>query len=109
MTKVPQIITFNTLTDASLNAGTYTLSASASSGLAVSFSSSDTSVASVSGTTLSLIKGGSISIIASQGGDGNYSAAANVSQSLTVIDDTQQAQTITLATEFGKSPLDYPT
>jgi hypothetical protein len=99
--KVSQTITFGTLTNASLTAGTYPLSATASSGLAVSFTSSDNSVAEVSGTTLSLKKGGSISITASQGGDGNYSAAPDISQSLTVIDDTQQAQTITWSQTLG--------
>jgi len=40
------------LSDASLTAGTYELDATASSGLAVSFASSDNTVAEVSGTTL---------------------------------------------------------
>ena len=48
VTKAPQTITFNALTDASLFSGSYSLSgkATASSGLAVSFASDDATVAS---------------------------------------------------------------
>ena len=77
------------------------MSATASSGLGVSFASSDNTVAEVSGTTLTLKKGGSIIITASQGGNGTYLPAPNVTQPLTVIDDTQQAQTITWSQTLG--------
>jgi hypothetical protein len=99
--KVTQTITFTTLADASLTAGTYELNATASSGLAVSFVSSDNTVAEVSGTTLTLKTGGSITITASQGGNGIYLAAPDATQSLSVIDDTQQAQTITWSQSLG--------
>ena len=99
--KLSQTITFNTLSDASLTTGTYELNATASSGLSVIFSSSDNSVAEVSGNTLNLKKGGSITITASQGGNGTYEAAQDMTQSLTVIDDTQQAQTITWSQSLG--------
>ena len=99
--KVSQSITFGSLSNASLTSGTYQLSATASSGLGVSFTSSDNTVAEVSGTTLTLKKGGSIIITASQGGNGTYLPATDVSQPLTVIDDTQQAQTITWSQTLG--------
>ena len=99
--KVTQTITFTTLSNASLTAGTYELNATASSGLAVSFASSDNTVAEVSGTTLTLKTGGSITITASQGGNGIYLAAPDATQSLSVIDDTQQAQTITWSQSLG--------
>jgi hypothetical protein len=99
--KVGQTITFGALSNASLTAGTYQLSATASSGLAVSFASSENAVAEVSGTTLTLKQGGSIIITASQGGNGTYLAAPDVTQPLTVIDDTQQAQTITWSQTLG--------
>ena len=47
--KVSQSITFGTLSNASLTAGTYQLSATASSGLGVSFDSNDSSIAEVNG------------------------------------------------------------
>ena len=95
--KVSQTITFGALSDASLNTGTYSLSgkATASSGLAVGFSNSDSSVATLSGTTLTLLKGGTVTITASQSGDDTYLAAPSVTQSLTIKDDRYVDQNIT--------------
>jgi Bacterial Ig-like domain (group 3)/NHL repeat len=66
------------------------LSASASSGLAVSFSASG--ACSVSGSTLTFISGGSCTVTASQSGNVDYSAAASVTDTITV---NQASQTIT--------------
>jgi hypothetical protein len=99
--KVGQTITFGALSNASLTTGTYALSATASSGLSVSFSSSDNTVAEVSGNILTLKKGGAITVTANQGGNGIYLPAPSVTQALTVIDDTQQAQTITWTQTLG--------
>ena len=93
--KVSQAINFNTLNNASLTAGTYELNATASSGLSVSFASNDSDVASIAGSTLTLKTGGTIIITASQGGNGTYLAASDITRTLTILDDTQQAQTIT--------------
>ena len=97
VTKAPQTITFGALTDASLFAGTYSLDgkATASSGLAVSYATSDATVASLSGTTLTLHQGGNVTITASQSGNDTYAAATPVSQSLTVKDDRYLDQNIT--------------
>ena len=97
VTKVPQTITFAALTNASLNAGTYSLAgkASASSGLSLTYASSDSTIASISGDTLNLHSGGTVTITASQGGNDYYLAAPDATQLLTIIDDTQQQQTIT--------------
>lgn len=62
----------------------YTLSATASSGLAVSFASTTASVCTVSGTTLTLLTTGTCTVVASQPGDGTFAAAMSVSQSFTV-------------------------
>jgi len=70
------------------------LSATASSGLAVKFTSTTPAVCTVSGSTASLLIGGTCSITASQAGNGTYAAATSVSQSLTV---TKESQTITFA------------
>ena len=56
----------------------------ASSGLAVSFSSSTPSVCSVSGSTVSLIAVGTCMIDADQAGDSEYNAASRAQQSFTV-------------------------
>jgi YVTN family beta-propeller protein len=79
----PQTITFNSIP--SQIVGTQiTLSASASSGLPVSFSSSTTSICTVSGTTASLIAVGTCTIVASQPGNGTYAPATPVSQNFAV-------------------------
>jgi hypothetical protein len=79
-----QTITFNAI--AAQAVGTpLSLSAMASSGLPVSFSSSTTSVCNVSGVTAYFSASGSCTITASQAGNGSYSAAAPVSQSFAVL------------------------
>ncbi|MEI6787462.1 MAG: M12 family metallo-peptidase [bacterium] len=62
------------------------LSATASSGLIVSFAS-DALWATVSGTDLFFTSHGSAEIVASQGGDGNYDAATAVTNVYTVLRD----------------------
>lgn len=62
--------------------------ATATSGLAVSYSSSNTSVATVSGNMITIVGAGTSTITASQGGGTNggntYNAAPDVTQTLTV-------------------------
>ena len=78
-------------------AGTYSLNgkATASSGLAVSYATSDATVASLSGATLTLHQGGNVNITASQSGNDTYASATPVTQSLTVKDDRYLDQNIT--------------
>ena len=63
---------------------TASLVASASSGLALSFTSTTAAVCSVSGSTLTPVSAGSCTVTASQPGNGIYAAAAAVSQTFTV-------------------------
>jgi hypothetical protein len=60
------------------------LAATASSGLAVTFSSATSSVCTVSGTTATFVTAGSCTIDANQAGNASYLAAAQVQQSFTV-------------------------
>ena len=62
--------------------------ASASSGLAVSYSSSDTTVAVVMGDKIRIVGAGSSKITAFQSGNEEYLPADSVSQMLTVVPDT---------------------
>lgn len=78
-----QTITFGALPN-KVQGTTGAVSASASSGLAVSFTSLTPSVCTVSGTTVSTLNAGTCTIQAAQGGNSNYSAARNVTQSFTV-------------------------
>ena len=79
----PQTIAFDPLPGVVYGDPPFTLTATASSGLPVGFASSDNTVASVSGRTVSIVAAGSVSITASQSGNANY-LATNTSQSLTV-------------------------
>lgn len=62
----------------------FDLVASASSGLPVTFESLNASVATVSGTTVTIVGSGTATIRASQAGDANFGAAASVDRVLTV-------------------------
>jgi hypothetical protein len=62
----------------------FTLTATASSSLAVSFASTTTSVCTVSGTTATLVALGTCTIQATQSGNATYTTATPVSQSFQV-------------------------
>jgi hypothetical protein len=85
---VPETITFGSLSNVILGAAPFTVSATASSGLAVSFASTTLTVCTVSGSTVTIVAAGTCSITASQAGNAIYAAAASVTQSFTVIDNT---------------------
>lgn len=80
----PQTITF--ANPGAKNFGTSpTMSASANSGLIVTFSSSTTGVCTTTtGGTLTFVTAGTCTINANQAGNGTYAAASQVSQSFTV-------------------------
>jgi len=79
-----QTITFGPLPGRPLASGSFTVSATASSGLAVTFSSLTEPVCTVSGTTVTLVATGNCTIAADQAGDTNYSAAPQVTQGFAV-------------------------
>ena len=84
VTQAGQTITFAPIPDQTLPA-TYDLGAvTAASGLPVTFTLSDPTLASISGTTLTLLKAGTETITASQAGNSNYKAAADVSQTFNI-------------------------
>lgn len=64
--------------------GTFTISATATSSLAVSFASSTTSVCTVSGTTVTIVGAGTCTITADQAGDGSYNAAPQATQDVVI-------------------------
>jgi len=78
-----QSITFNPISSKTLGES-FTLAGVASSGLPVTYSSSNTNTATVSGTTVTIVGTGSVTITASQAGDGvTYAAATSVPQTFT--------------------------
>jgi uncharacterized repeat protein (TIGR01451 family) len=80
--KASQTITFDPLGDKTYGDADFSVSASASSGLAVGFNASGN--CTVSGSTVHITGAGSCTITASQPGDSNYNAASDVAQSFNV-------------------------
>jgi hypothetical protein len=79
-----QTISFAALTPATVGAAPRTLTATASSGLPVSYASSNPAVATVAGNVLTIVGAGTTNITASQSGNGDFLAAAPVAQQLVV-------------------------
>ena len=102
--KADQTITFGPLAGKTVGDLPFEVSATASSGLPVSFSTPSTAC-SVSGTTVTIKEAGDCIITASQVGDGNYNAAPNVQQSFTI---AKKDQTITFGPLAGKTVGDLP-
>ncbi|CAM3695202.1 YDG domain-containing protein [Flavobacterium gelidilacus] len=82
--KASQTITFAALSPVTYGDAPFALTGSSSSGLTISYMSSDPAVASISGNTVTIVGQGTATITASQAGDANYTAASSVDQSLTV-------------------------
>ncbi len=82
--KAGQTITFGAIPNQALGTPPFTVSATASSGLTVSFNSQSTSVCTVSGNTVTLVAAGTCTIQATQAGNANYLAATAVNQSFQV-------------------------
>ena len=101
--KATQTITFGALSTKTVGDADYAPGATASSGLTVTYSSSNTSVASIISGKIHVIAAGSTIITASQVGDGTYDAATNVTQSLTVSAGALTAQTITFGALSAKN------
>jgi uncharacterized repeat protein (TIGR01451 family) len=78
VSKADQTITFGALADKTYGDPDFNVSATASSGLSVSFSASGN--CTVSGSTVYLTGAGSCTITASQAGDSNYNAAPDVAR-----------------------------
>jgi len=80
-----QTITFPPLPDKTVGDASFTLTGSASSFLPMSYISSNPNVATVSGSTVTIVASGSAVITASQTGNTDYNPAPNVSRTLTVL------------------------
>ena len=95
-----QSISFFALPNEVVGTGPYTLSASTSSGLAVSFASTTPGICAVSGSQVTLVTTGTCTIQATQGGDATYGPATPVSESFQV---TLPAQTVTFGALSGQA------
>jgi hypothetical protein len=97
VTQGSQTITFGPPANQPYGTPPFTLTATASSGLTVKYTSTTTTVCTVSGATVTLLKVGKCTIRASQAGNANWAAATPVTESFQV---TKDSQTIT----FGSLP-----
>ncbi|HXJ37943.1 MAG TPA: kelch repeat-containing protein, partial [Bryobacteraceae bacterium] len=103
----PQTITFNALANKIFGDADFTLSATATSGLTVAFSSATTAVCTISGSAAHIVATGTCTINADQSGDTTFSAAPQVARSFTV---AKANQTITFGAPGGKTfgGVDFP-
>lgn len=92
--KKDQTISFAAIGTKTIGDADFDPSATASSGLAVTYTSSDESVASIVNGNVHILAAGTSTITASQVGDNVYAAAQSQTQVLTVV---KQAQTINFA------------
>jgi len=91
VTSVPetstQFITFGEIPSKSVG-DSFVLAATASSGLPVTYGSSNPSVATVVGNVVTIVGSGSVMITASQAGNASYSAATDLAQPITTFAST---------------------
>ncbi|MEJ6979702.1 carbohydrate-binding domain-containing protein [Pedobacter sp. P351] len=90
--KVNQSITFDALTAKRVGDADFNLSATATSGLPITYTSGDENVATIVNGQVHIVGEGTVLITASQAGDNKYNVATSVTQTLTV---TKQDQNIT--------------
>lgn len=83
-TKQDQTISFNPLPNRVLGAGSFTVAASASSGLPVTLASKTPAVCTLNGTTVTLVAVGTCTLEATQTGSPGFNPAPPVSRSFTV-------------------------
>ena len=82
--KATQTITFSPLEAEQAKGQDYSVSAQSTSKLPVTFTSSDTTLATITTGTVHIKKAGTVTIIASQPGDKNYNPAPNISRPIII-------------------------
>lgn len=93
--KLNQTIAFGAVPSITLG-GSGNISATATSGLAVSFHSTTPTICTVNGSTVTGVKAGTCIIAANQAGDSKYNAAPEVTQSFAITQE-KLTQTITIS------------
>jgi large repetitive protein len=102
VTQDSQTVSFGALLNQALGTAPFTLSATASSGLAVSFAATTPAVCTVSGATMTLVAAGTCTIQAMQTGNTNYGAATPVNQSYQISDFTLTSSSTTMTVTAGQ-------
>lgn len=83
-TKQDQTISFTTAATHTYGDASFQLTATATSGLPVTFTSSNTSVLKVAGNTVEIVGAGNANLIAHQDGNGEFNTAPDVSVAVTI-------------------------
>ncbi len=100
-----QAIAFSALPSKTYGDPTFSLSATASSGLTVTYTSSDPTVATISGNTITIVGAGTTTITCSQTGNSDFDPASNIPQILTINKSSQQITFSALASKtYGDAP-----
>jgi len=94
-----QAISFGSLPVKTAGLPSFTLAGTTTSGLPITYTSSNPDVATITGNTVTIVGAGTATIRASQPGNGSYGAAADVLQTLTVAPKTSLA--VDAKTDFG--------
>jgi sugar lactone lactonase YvrE len=104
VTQGSQAVNFGALANQAFGSAPFTVSATASSGLPVSFNSQTTSVCTVSGSQVTLLAVGTCTIQATQAGNANYAAATPVNQSFQVTPASSSAPVISSLSPASAAP-----
>ncbi|MEQ9101536.1 MAG: choice-of-anchor D domain-containing protein, partial [Imperialibacter sp.] len=98
--KAPQTISFESLAPTTFGSAVELTATGGASGQPVIFTSSNESVATIAGNTVTIVKSGNVNITATQAGNDNYDAATSVTRLLTI---SKGVQTITFEAPEGKT------
>jgi gliding motility-associated-like protein len=90
--KTTQTITFPALPAKTYGNADFAPAAAATSGLPITYTSSDPNIATIVGGNIHIVGAGTVTITATQPGDGNYNAATAVPQQLIIAKATQTIQ-----------------
>lgn len=99
-----QTVTLQAIPPKAANDPSFEIFATASSGLPVTFTSSNTNVATISGSTVTIVGGGSTIISALQAGDNRYNAAPVTSTSSQTLVVSRISQTLSASPIPDKEP-----
>jgi len=105
VTKGGNTITFGSLPSRALGSGAFKLTATASSGLPVTYAATTTQTCSVTGSIVTLLATGQCTIVASQAGNGSYAAATPVSQTFSI---TKAATTVKIVSSSSSTLFHSP-
>jgi hypothetical protein len=106
ITQGSQTITFGVLANQTVGVADYAPGATASSGLTVTYTSSNTAVATIVGGLIHVVGAGTTTITASQAGNATYLAASDVNRALIINNPPLAAWEVTGLTNYGPTQLD---